>query len=95
MTNKNQNIQLSLLNLRQMYEGVVQEKVQLQQELASLRAIVCGLIYPEETAFIQPEALQALESGLIEGISVDGPHQDGTLSVTLVMGDFDAEEDEG
>lgn len=85
-------LQMSLLNMRQMYEGAVQEKMALKQQLEQSQALVAALIFPDPTAFVQKDALDAIAAGAVEGMNLE-VEEDG-LHVIMVYKEDEDESDE-
>ena len=77
-------VQMSLVNMRQMYEGSIQEKAQLQQAVTELRTIIGGLMVANELTEIvlTPENMQQLNDQWT-GYHMD-VNEDGNLEIVMM-----------
>jgi len=90
----NAQLQMSLLNMRQMYEGAVAEKIQLQQEVERVNALLSGVIFPDEYAFISDESIELLERGAVIGMKIDRESDGLRIELVFPEGEADDESEE-
>lgn len=84
-------LQMSLLNMRQLYEGAVAEKIQLQQEVERVNALLSGVIFPDEYAFISDENIELLEGGAVTGMRID--REDDGLRIELIFPEVESDDE--
>ena len=85
-------MQMSLLNMRQMYESAIQEKMALQQALDQTKGFLAALIYPELEELIPNDNLDAIQLGEVVGMNTQ-VLDDGIL-IELVLKEDEDESDE-
>lgn len=76
-------VQMSLVNMRQMYEASVQEKAQLQQAITELRTIIGGIMVATKNTelVLTPDTMAELQSTWT-GYEMD-VNEDGNLEIVM------------
>jgi len=89
-------LQMSILNLRQMYEGLVQEKAVLHSQLQQSQALVASLLVSldEEEIVVTQRAIDLVAEGLVEGLNVKPSKSPKGIKISLVWAPEEDEPDE-
>jgi hypothetical protein len=89
-------LQMSLLNMRQLYEQVTQEKQALQQQIQQAQAFTAACLIEagigDDKFFVPQKTLDAIATGLVEGFEITQSKSPKGMKVRLLYA-LDQEED--